>query len=172
MPHFFHTFTSVYLPVHPCTYCPNNATVLTQSHLSLPFQFHAPVPSYRATVVVSLFPYLHLQGRAATSASSVVYFIRVMKIDKTSFTQSCDISSLTCVTLNPQLPITPVQCQSKWKAVGTNSSNNMPCCWVLVGEKKKASHRHSAPHAGNCADVSTVIRWVRQFEQGEVGYAI
>jgi len=52
------------------------------------------------------------------------FFIRVMKLDKTSSTQSHDISP-PHVTLKPQLSTTPVQCQSKWKVMTKCGSNNV-----------------------------------------------
>jgi len=70
-------------------------------------------------------------------------------MDKTGSTQSRDTSPPPYVAMNPQLSITPVQCQSKWKAVRTNASNNVPRCWVFASVKKIASYWHLPPCAGN-----------------------
>ena len=60
---FFHTFSSVYLLVYPHTYCPNNVALLTQPHLfsTFPILFSCNL-IHRVTVLLSLFPHLHLQG--------------------------------------------------------------------------------------------------------------
>ena len=56
-------------------------------------------------------------------------------MDKTSSTQSHDISPPPYITLNPQLSITPTQCRSKWKAVRTFGSNNVPLSSSPLGKK-------------------------------------
>jgi hypothetical protein len=84
------------------------------------------------------------------------------------------ISPPPYITLNPQLSITPVQCQSKWKAVRTCSSNNVQLSEFLTAEKSPlfSINRHmNAVYGDKCVDVSIVRCWIWQFKQ-EVGEAV
>jgi hypothetical protein len=101
-------------------------------------------------------------------ASFVIIFIRVVKLDKTRLTQLRDFSPPPYVTSNPQPSVTPVQYQSKRKAVRTFDSKNVPLLSYCV-TKKKSPLRQSWPYAGSVwdkyDDVSRVRRWARQFKQ-------
>jgi hypothetical protein len=83
-------------------------------------------------------------------------FLESGKLDKTSSTQSCDISPPPYIALNPHLSIIPAQCQLKKKAVRTCVSNNTP---LLTAEKIppiNVHHHMQAVHRDKCVDVSTV----------------
>jgi hypothetical protein len=72
--------------------------------------------------------YLKYKDRLKNLASAGIFFISVKKakhLYKTGPMQSHDISPPSYITLNPLLSITPVQRQSKWKAVRMCSSNSV-----------------------------------------------
>ena len=78
---------------------------------------------------------------------------------RTVSTQSRDISPPPHVTLNSQLSITPVQCQSKWKAVRTRRLQSCRCGVTNDGEKSLLSTFHGllqAVYGDKCVDVGTV----------------
>jgi len=68
----------------------------------------------------------------------VVFFFLLQwwKLDKTGSTQPHDISHSPYITLNPQLSITPAQCQSKWKAARTNGSKQRAVIEFLTADKQ------------------------------------
>jgi len=66
-----------------------------------------------------------IQGQAEKCCLLRPILVEECNQDKTSSMKSCALSPPTYVTLNPQLFITPVQWQSKWKAVRTCTSNNI-----------------------------------------------
>jgi hypothetical protein len=95
-----------------------------------------------------------LQGWAEKRSLVCHFFLESRKLNKTSSTQSCDISPPPYIALNPHLSIIPVQCQLKEKAVRTCISNNMPLSTVVKIPPIDIHHHMQAVYGDKCVDVS------------------
>ena len=81
--------------------------------------------------LISFIPLISSVKNMYNTEASLKYFIGwaekfAWKLDKTGSRQSRDSSRPPYVTLNPQISVTPVQYQSKWKAVRPCGSKNVP----------------------------------------------